>query len=103
MPRVAIRLAESALADLDSVRDWYVEQGVPDIGDRFLADILQRVNTLRDHPETGRIVPEFDQTTLRELIHRPFRIVYRLQKSRLYIVRVWRSERLLRLSEDEVD
>ncbi len=103
MPRVTIRLAETALADLDSVRNWYAEQGVPDIGERLLAEILERVNTLRDHPEKGRIVPEFDQPTLRELMHPPFRIVYRLEKSRLYIVRVWRSERLLRLSEDEVD
>ena len=103
MPRITIRLAESALADLDSVRDWYAEQGVPDIGERFLTEILERVHTLRDHPEIGRIVPEFDQPTLRELIHPPFRIVYRLEKSRLYIVRVWRSERLLRLSRDGVD
>ena len=103
MPRVTIRLAETALADLDNVRNWYAEQGVPDIGERLLAKILERVNTLRDHPEKGRIVPEFAQPTLRELIHTPFRIVYRLGKSRLYIVRVWRSERLLRLSEDEVD
>jgi len=69
MPRVTIRLAGSALADLDSVRNWYAEQGVPDIGERFLSKILERVGTLRDHPEMGRIVPEFDQPTLRELIH----------------------------------
>ncbi len=95
MPRVAIRLAESALADLDSVRDWYAEQGVPDIGEGFLSEILDRVNSLRDHPEMGRVVPEFDQPTLRELLHPPFRIVYRLEKAKLFIVRVWRSERLL--------
>ena len=71
--------------------------------ERFLTEILARVHTLRDHPEMGRIVPEFDQPTLRELIHPPFGIVYRLEKPRLYIVRVWRSERLLRLSRDEVD
>ena len=58
MPRVTIRLAETALADLGSVRDSYAEQGVPDIGERFLAEILERVSTLRDHPEKGRIVPD---------------------------------------------
>ena len=103
MPRIAIRLSEAALADLASLRDWYTEQGVPDIGGRFLNEILERIETLRDHPRMGRIVPEFDQPTLRELIHPPFRIVYRLEKSRLHVVRVWRSERLLRLSRDIAD
>ncbi len=103
MPRLTIRLAEAALADLESVREWYASQGVPDVGERFLAEILGRVRTLRDHPEMGRIVPEFDQPTLRELIHPPYRIVYRLDESRLYVVRVWRSERWLRLSRDESD
>ena len=43
----------------------------------------------------GRIVPEFDRPFVRELIHLPFRIVYRLESKRVRIVRVWRSERLL--------
>jgi hypothetical protein len=32
--------------------------------------------TLSEHPEIGRIVPEFGQTFLRKLIHPPFRIIY---------------------------
>jgi len=43
------------------------------------------------------VVPEFDQPFLRELIHPPFRIVYRRDPKRVRIVRVWRSERLLHL------
>ena len=101
MPRIIVRLAESALTDLAGVRDWYAEQGVPETGERVLTEILGRIRTLRDHPEKGRIVPEFDQPTLRELIHPPFRIVYRLERPRVSVVRVWRSERLLRLSRDE--
>ena len=49
----------------------------------------------------GRIVPEFDRTFVRELIHPPFRIVYRLEPKRVRIVRVWRSERLLSRLGDE--
>jgi len=102
MPRITIRLSESALADLENIRNWYADQDVPQIGIRFLTEILERIDRLRDHPQMGRIVPEFDQPSLRELIHPPFRIVYRTEKSRLQIVRVWRSERMLRLeSEDQ--
>ena len=100
MSSVAIRFAESAIADLDSIRAWYAEQGVPEVGDRLIEDIVSRIGVLRDHPEMGRIVPEFDQPFLRELVHPPFRIVYRRDPKHVRIVRVWRSERLLELPGD---
>jgi plasmid stabilization system protein ParE len=101
MPRVTIRFAESAIADLEAIRTWYDETGVPDVGDRFVREIIARVEALRDHPEMGRMAPEFDQPFLRELIHPPFRIVYRRDPKHIRIVRVWRSERLLALQDDE--
>jgi toxin ParE1/3/4 len=50
------------------------------------------VERLTDYPESGRVVPEFGIARLREVIHPPFRIVYRVDKDRARIVRVWRSE-----------
>jgi plasmid stabilization system protein ParE len=97
MAEIRVTLSESALGDLEGIRERYEEQGVPDVGQRLLLEILEHIGTLSDHPEIGRIVPEFDQTFLRELIHPPFRIVYRLDPGRVRIVRVWRGERLLRL------
>jgi plasmid stabilization system protein ParE len=101
MPKVAIRFTESAIADLEAIRIWYAEIGVPDVGDRFVEEIVTRVAALGEHPEMGRIVPEFNQPFLRELIHPPFRIVYRRDPKHIRIVRVWRSERLLALQDDE--
>lgn len=101
MPKVAIRLTDSAIADIEAIRTWYVEIGVPDVGDRFVEEIVTRVEALGDHPELGRIVPEFGQPFLRELIHPPFRIVYRRDPKHVRIVRVWRSERLLTLPQDQ--
>jgi len=96
MPRLVISFAESALCDLEAVQAWYAEQGVPDVGARLVAEVFQRAQALTDHPDMGRVVPEFDQPFLRELIHPPFRIVYRRDPQRVRVVRVWRSERLLR-------
>ena len=98
MPRATIRFAESAVSDLEELRKWYAEQGVPDVGDRLVEEIFERLGTLRTHPDMGRIVPEFGQRFLRELIHPPFRIVYRHEPGYVRIVRIWRSERLLRLT-----
>ncbi len=97
MPRMIISFAESALRDLEEVQAWYGEQGAPDVGARLVEEVFQRVQALADHPDMGRVVPEFDQPFLRELIHTPFRIVYRRDPARVRIVRVWRGERLLQL------
>jgi len=101
MPQIAIRFAESAITDLEAIRNWYAEIGVPDVGDRFVEEIVTRVEALGKHPEMGRIVPEFDQPFLRELIHPPFRIVYRRDPRHVRIVRIWRSERLLALPDND--
>lgn len=90
-----ITFAVSAVEDLEDIRAWYADQQVPDVGERLIEEVVSRVEQLADYPESGRIVPEFGVAHLREIIHPPFRIVYRLDKTRVRIVRVWRSERLL--------
>lgn len=90
-------LAESALEDLQAILDWYQQEKVPEVGQRLVEDILTQAEQIADHPQSGRMVPEFDNPRLRELIRPPFRIVYLLEEETCFIVRVWRSERLLRL------
>ncbi len=95
--RKSVEFAESALIDLEEMRAWYAEQGVPAIGVGFVAEIVGQVEQLTTFPESGRIVPELGLAAVRELIHPPFRIVYRVGVDRIWIVRVWRSERLLKM------
>lgn len=101
MLKPRITFAESAVRDLEDIRHWYTDQGVPEVGLRFVREVVGKVERLPTHPQKGRIVPEFGQTTLRELIQPPFRIVYRQDSSRIQVVRIWRSERLLKLAEPE--
>lgn len=98
MTDAEISFAESALGDMEGIQEWYTDEGVPEVGDRFVAEIFKRVEVLAEHPDIGRVLPEFGQFFLRELIHPPFRIVCRREARRVRTVRVWRSERLLRLA-----
>jgi plasmid stabilization system protein ParE len=93
MARREVLFSESAITDLESVREFYREQPVPHVGDRLVAEIVGSIEQLADLPDSGRIVPEFERPWLRELIHSPFRIVFRLDDDAIRIVRVWRSER----------
>jgi toxin ParE1/3/4 len=98
MPRKRrISFAASAVNDLEGIRAWYIELEVPEVGERLLQEVIAAVERLADFPESGRVVPEFGLAQLREVIHPPFRIVYRVDKARVRIVRVWRSERLMRM------
>ncbi len=97
---VEIRFAESAVADLEDLTSWYAEQGAGEVGVRLVVEILDRAERVAEHPDMGRMVPEFGQPALREIIHAPFRIVYRRDPNAVRVVRVWRGERLLRLAEE---
>jgi plasmid stabilization system protein ParE len=95
---VQIEFSESAVLDLEDIKSYYLEQQVPHIGDKFISDIIEHLETLASNPKIGRIVPEFQVPHIRELIHSPFRVVYLLNGIDIQIIRVWRSERLLKLS-----
>ena len=100
MPRKrAITFSASALDDLESIHARYKGQLVPDVGDRLLGEIVSQVERLADFPESGRIVPEFGISNLREIIYSPYRIIYRFDGKKIRIVRVWRSERMLKMPE----
>jgi len=69
-------------------------------GQRVVRELVEATCSLSDYPQMGRIVPEFDMPSLRELIRPPFRIIYRLEPERIAIIRIWRSERLLHLPDE---
>lgn len=93
----SVSFAESAVRDLEELLEYYKAQFVPEVGRRLIAEIIAAVEELNRFPDRGRIVPEFNQPLLRELLHPPFRIVNRHDAAGIRIVRVWRSERLLQL------
>jgi toxin ParE1/3/4 len=95
--RAAITFAKSAIDDLEEVRRHYGDEGAPEAGDRIIAEIMTHVERLSRFPDMGRIVPEFGVASLKEIIHPPFRIVYRRDRDCCRIVRIWRSERTLKL------
>ena len=95
--KAVVTFAESAMKDLEDLQAYYVGEGAPDAGVRLTGEIISRIERLRAHPVSGRVVPEFNVDHLREIIYPPFRIVYRLDKNKVRIVRIWRSERLLKM------
>lgn len=94
-----ISFASSVLGDIEEIKSYYLEQGVPEVGDDIVESAVAHVETLLDHPDIGRVVPEFDQQHIRELIHSPYRIIYLRGDQVIQIIRIWRSERLLGINQ----
>lgn len=98
MPRkLSVTFAESAVSDLQGIQDFYESDQIPETGKQTIVEIVGAVEQVAAFPLSGRVVPEFNVKHLREIIRPPFRIVYRYDKKRVRIIRVWRSERRLKL------
>ena len=94
-------VTQSAFEDLEAVKEYYSGEGVPQIGEKFQREIFVHIQHLETHPDLGRLVPEFNAPSVRELIHPPFRIVYLREESSVHVIRVWRSERMLIMPGEE--
>jgi toxin ParE1/3/4 len=73
----------------------YIEDSNHSAAVHFGQNVFNKVERLIDFPESGRVVPEFNDAAIREIIQRPCRIVYRinLTKQTVEIVRVWHAAR----------
>ena len=87
-------LSSSARADLrDIVR--YISIDDPDAALRFGRFLISRTKLLSQSPELGRIVPEFEDNLIREIIVRAYRIVHRVDHSQqlVEVIRFWHAAR----------
>ena len=61
----------------------------------FGYELISETERLYELPTVGRIVPEFANDNLLEIIFRPYRIVYRVNQERKLceVIRLWHSAR----------
>ncbi len=83
-----------SLEDLQAIHDEISRNSIA-YADLVLARLVSAPERLVTFPESGRMVPEFRLPNLRELIVRPYRIVYRLRGDVVEVVTVFHSARLL--------
>jgi len=86
--------APSARLDLKELAS-YIAESRPRASASFVKNVFRTVEHLSDFPKAGRVVPEFNDPNIREVIRRPCRIVYRVKPGEhiVEIVRVWHAAR----------
>lgn len=94
--RASLIWTAPALDDLDEIASFIALENAKAAA-TLVRRVLAAIERLRDHPESGRWVPEVGSKTHREVIVPPCRVIYRRQETKVLIIHVVRSERLLRL------
>lgn len=87
-----------ALEQLVEIED-FIARDNPGRAVSFVDELISRAEALTDNPHIGRVVPEIARPEMRELIHRKYRIVYRVEGDHVEILTVFEGHRLLRLDE----
>jgi len=78
----------TALKDLKEIHQ-YISQDSTFYADRYTSILYKRVDVLINFPLTGRIVPEKEDETIRELIEGNYRIFYKVNsKDKVTILRI---------------
>jgi addiction module RelE/StbE family toxin len=89
-----IVFTKPAIADLAGLVA-FIARDNPQAAERFGYEIIAKAEKLDAFPLLGRAVPEFKIENIREVIHRPYRIVYRVREEQklIEILRVWHAAR----------
>jgi toxin ParE1/3/4 len=83
-----------AIDDVEKIRD-FISKDSPSYGDLVARRLVESVGRLEQFPESGRVVPEFRDTTIREILWGSFRIVYRFNGGRVDVLTVYHGARIL--------
>ncbi|MCF7948837.1 MAG: type II toxin-antitoxin system RelE/ParE family toxin [Spirochaetia bacterium] len=94
MAEIEIFWSTEALSDLDEIIT-YISRDSPSNARNFALKILESIETIRTFPRIGRIVPEYHDPQLREILFRNYRIVYKYSENRAEIVTIFQGSKLL--------
>ena len=69
----------------------YIAQDDVVIAEKWALKMIEKTDQLIEQPETGRIVHEYNEPNLSELIFGNYRVIYRIRKDEntIYIQTVW--------------
>ncbi|WP_416674377.1 type II toxin-antitoxin system RelE/ParE family toxin [Egbenema bharatensis] len=87
-----IIFSPKAVGDLESIVR-YIALDNPNSARKVGQSLLAKTKELSQFPFRGQKVPEFDNPNIRQLILKPYRIVYRVDEDKklISIVRFWHS------------
>lgn len=78
---------EPALLELDEIAD-YISLDDPQAAKKLIRKAFKRIEHLADHPESGKLVEEFENSVYCEVVLSPCRIFYRIEDKIIFIIHI---------------
>ena len=92
---------QTAAQDLDETAE-YIARDSPRYAATFVRQLRERAHSLATFAERGRMVPEFNDSSIRELIVRSYRLIYHVSPDTVSVLGIIHGARdLPRLWEQE--
>ena len=82
-----IEWTRSAISDARSLRD-YIAQDSEAYAERFVQRVIQAVEATATFPFLGRKVPEANDDAIREILFHKYRVIYRVEPTRILVLMV---------------
>lgn len=73
----------------------HIAKDAPLVASQVVERLLQRSIQIGDFPSSGRAVPEYQREDIREILERPYRIIYRILPDRVDVITVMHYRQLL--------
>ena len=72
----------------------YIRRDKPSAARKFRQRAEKVLRQLEVYPESGRLIPELPDLPHREVVIKPYRFFYRVEKKTIWIVAVWHGAQL---------
>jgi len=82
-----LRWTEQATNQLGAIAE-YISLASPVYAEQVVERIVSRLRQAQQFPESGRRVPEAGNADTRELVERPYRIIYRVRTAAIEVVTI---------------
>ncbi len=82
-----VHWTDRATRRLHAIRDHIAEDN-PAAAQREVEKILRRSARLAEPPDTGHVLRDYEAIHLREVLVRPYRLIYRVQGEQIDIIRI---------------
>jgi plasmid stabilization system protein ParE len=91
--RVELSWTTDAKAELQALYTKIAHHDKP-AAKRLVSKLRELARGIQDHPEIGRVVPEYGVKNVRERIHGNCRLIYQLSHRGAEIIAIWHSAQL---------
>lgn len=91
-------ITQNAQNDLRHIFSYIAEDSISN-AKIFVSELEEKIHTLSTFPEPASYIPEnvFFSTDYRQLIHRKYRVIYRIDNNDIFVLRVIQGSKLLEL------